>query len=259
VGKDAYQFHCKYCDQDFCSEHRLPENHLCKSNQKRRVVPSTSVPYYATSGRGYYSRSYNPRSNSSFFNISKQGKYLASLIVAGLVIGVILVYVLPFVSVDGIPLIFWLIQANVLVYAGWPVPLVTSMIVVYPNILGLEDVVFNAISVIFVDRLLSYAFTLKQYFAVFLLTGVVGNLLSLLNGPTIESFGASGGIFGLVAGAVTCDYAINGRVNRSLLIWFVIVFLYSSIAGSVDILAHIGGAASGLLAGYIIGRSRRRT
>jgi rhomboid protease GluP len=223
----------------------------------RRAVPSASMPYYSTSGRGYYSSSYSPRSNSSFFNISRQGKYLAALVVAGLVIGAILVYALGFISVDGIPLIFYLIQANILVYSGWPVPLVTSMIVVYPNILGLEDVVFNAISVIFVDRLLSYAFSFKQYFAIFVLTGVVGNVLSLLYGPDLTSFGASGGIFGLVAGAVTCDYAVNRRINRSLVIWFIIIFIYSSIAGSVDVLAHVGGAASGLVAGYVIGRSRR--
>jgi rhomboid protease GluP len=256
VGKNAYEFHCKYCDQDFCSEHRLPEKHLCKSNPMRRTIPSTSMPHYSTSGGGYYSSSYRPSRGGSFLNISRQGKYLAGLIVAGLVLGYVFYYL---VQLNGIPLVYYLIQVNALVYTGWYLPILTSMIIVLPGYLGLVDVVFNAISVIFVDRLLSYSFSFKQYFAVFVLTGVVGNLLSLLNGPNIESFGASGGIFGLVAGAVTCDYALNGRINRSLVIWFVVIFIYSSIAGSVDILAHAGGAASGLLAGYVIGRFRRRS
>ena len=131
------------------------------------------------------------------------------------------------------------------------------MIVVYPGNLGLEDVFFNAIFVIFVDRILSATYSSRQYYAVFVLTGLAGNLLSLLSGQNVLSFGASGGLFGLIAGAVSCDYAINRRVNSSLLVWFVIIFVLSSISGSVDVLAHLGGVVIGLIAGFLIGNSRR--
>lgn len=252
IGEDAYYFHCRYCDQDFCNEHRLPENHLCKSSPIRRNIPTTSIPYYSTSGGGYYTSSGSSRARGgSFLNISKQGRILAILIVLGLVLGFVLNYVL----IDGVPVTDYLVQYNVLVYSGWYLPILTSMIIVYPSSLGLLDVFFNAISIVWIDRLLSYTFSPKQYYAVFIITGVAGNLLSLFNGPNIVSFGASGGIFGLVAGAVTSDYAIRGRVNRSLVIWFIFIFIYSSIAGSVDLLAHLGGALVGLLAGYVAGRS----
>jgi rhomboid protease GluP len=260
VGEDAYYFRCRYCEQDFCYEHRLPENHLCKSSPLRRNIPSSSSsPYYSTGGGGYYSTGgSSQRQNSGGggfqINFSKQGRNLAILIVAGLVLG----YVFSFVPIgQGASLTDYLIQYNFLVYQGWVVPLVTSIIIVQPGSLGLLDVFFNAISVVWLDRLFVSTYTPRQYYIVFVLTGVAGNVLSLLNGPGIVSFGASGGIFGLVAGAVTADYAINHRVNGSLLAWFIFIFIYSSFAGSVDLFAHLGGAIAGLLAGYFIGRSRR--
>ena len=144
--------------------------------------------------------------------------------------------------------------------------MVTSAIVAVPDSSGFFDVLFNGISVLFVDGLLRSAFTPKQYYLVFIFTAIVGNVLSLIAyGPgstildTTISFGASGGIFGLLAGALSTDYAVNRRVNSSLLIWFVFVFIISTVGIGVDAYAHIGGTLAGLLAGYLIGRSRSGT
>jgi membrane associated rhomboid family serine protease len=261
VGEESYYFHCKYCGQDFCSEHRLPEAHLCKSNPIRRTLPSTSTPYYSTGG-GYSMPTYRPRSSFGL-NFSKPGRNLMILIVSGLLIG----FLTSLFSVDGISFVYFLVQVNSLVFQGFGIPsLVTSMIVVLPPIalfqytfLGVEDVFFNAISIFFVDSLLRNTYSPKQYYTVFLLTGLAGNILSLFGEPLyVISFGASGGIFGLVAGAVSADYALNKRVNTWLVMWFVFIFIYSTFAGPVDIFAHLGGAATGLLAGYLIGRSRSR-
>jgi membrane associated rhomboid family serine protease len=253
TGQDAYYYQCRYCEHDFCSEHRLPENHLCKSSPLRRNIPSTSMPYYSTSS-GYYSTSGTSRGGGFSINVSKQGRNLALLIVAGLPIG----FILSLIPASVVPnFAFYFTQYNALVYQGWVPPLLTSMIVVYPSYLGLEDVFFNSIFVIFVDRILSATYSSRQYYTVFILTGLAGNLLSLLSGPNVLSFGASGGLFGLIAGAVSCDYATSRRVNSSLLMWFVIIFILSSISGSVDVLAHLGGAVIGLAAGFVIGHSRR--
>ena len=248
-GQDAYYFKCRYCEKDFCSEHRLPENHLCKSSPLRRNIPSTSQPYYSTAG-GYYS-STGPttvRAGGFSLSLSRQGRNLAIAIVAGLPIGFIL-------HLFGLAILFT--QYNLFVYHGWVPPLLTSMIVVYPGYAGALDVTFNAIFVIFVDRLLSSVYTPRQYYGVFILSGLAGNMLSLLGGPNILSFGASGGLFGLLAGAVACDYAISHRVNMNLLLWFLIVFIFSSISGGVDVLAHLGGSLLGLPLGFAIGHARR--
>jgi rhomboid protease GluP len=179
--------------------------------------------------------------------ISRQGRNLSLAIVAGLVFGL----------VGGIPLAYYFVQSNWLVYAGAYWQLLTSLFVVYPSLLGVADVLFNAIAVVWLDGLLSHAFHEAEYYAVFVLSGLVGNIVSLLNGPNVVSFGASGGIFGLLAGAVAQDFTVERRVDYNLLGWFLAVFLFSSFALSyVDWLAHLGGAASGLVAGYLVGARR---
>jgi rhomboid protease GluP len=253
VGEDAYYFRCRYCSQDFCYEHRLPENHLCKSSPLRRNIPNTASGSYYSTGGGYWASTgkTNQRRGGFTINISKQGRNLAIAIVAGIIIG----FVTSLVVVEGLPLTYYLVQYNALVYTGWIVPLFTSMIVVTPDFSGLIDVVFNAFAVIWLDGLLRVTYTSRQYYALFIGTGLVGNLLSLLYGPLTISYGASGGIFGLIAGAVTVDYARNGRFNQSLVIWFIFIFFLSTFTGGVDAFAHLGGAVAGLIAGYFIGKS----
>ena len=186
--------------------------------------------------------------------ISRQGRNLIIAIVAGLVVGAIS----SFVEIDGSPSIYYLIQVNALVEQGWVVGLFTSILVAPFGGLGIADVVFNAIAVYFVDGLLAAVFTARQYYVIFLITGVAGNLVSLVNPPNTASFGASGGIFGLLAAAVSFDYAFNKRLNSGLLSWFFVVFIFSSfISSSVDWEAHLGGALVGLIAGYYLGSKRR--
>ncbi|MEM0119859.1 MAG: rhomboid family intramembrane serine protease [Thermoprotei archaeon] len=189
------------------------------------------------------------------FTLSKPGKNLIIAIIAGLVIGAIL---------NSLNVLELFVQINYLVERGWLVPLVTSIIVVPPITLGIVDVAFNAIAVYFLDPLLSSVYNDRQYYAVFLITAVFGNVLSLLNGPGVESFGASGGIFGLIAGALAFDYAYNRRLNPAFLGWFLFVFLYSSFGivyssfGRADVLAHTGGSLMGLPLGYFLGSKKRR-
>jgi len=264
VGEDAYFFRCRYCGQDFCYEHRLPGNHLCKSSPLRRNIPNTASGSYYSTGGGYWASTgkTSQRQGGFTINISKPGRNLTIAIVAGLVIGAVFslveVYwapVAPYFGGGATPITYFLVQFNAMVYLGWIVPLFTSMIVVLPSLSGLVDVAFNAFAVIWLDGLLRATYAPRAYYAVFIGTGLVGNLLSLLYGPLTISYGASGGIFGLIAGAVTVDYARNGRFNPSLVIWFIFIFFLSTFTGGVDAFAHLGGAVAGLIAGYFIGKS----
>jgi len=261
TGEDAYYFRCRYCGQDFCYEHRLPENHLCKSSPLRRNIPNTASGSYYSSGGGYWAstgKSSQKQGGSTFsINVSKQGRNLAIAIVVGLVVGglasLVSIYYPPF---GQIPLSYFLVQTNSLVYTGWVVPIVTSAIVVLPSYAGLLDVAFNAFAVIWLDGMLRSTYSVRAYWGVFFGTAIVGNLLSLLYGAGTISFGASGGIFGLLAGVVTVDYARNGRFNSQLVIWFLFIFFLSTITGGIDVFAHLGGALAGLVAGYYIGKGK---
>jgi membrane associated rhomboid family serine protease len=251
-------FKCKYCGHSFCYDHRLPENHLCKSTSARRVIPtgessSASGSYSYSSAPGY---SYSRRSSTGGFslNISPQGKNLIILILAGLGFG----SVMSFITVGGLPMIDIFLQTNLLVFQGWIWQLFTSIIVAPFSFAGFLDVGFNAVALLWIDRLFTSVYTAREYYLTFLVTGVFGNVLSLLYGPFVTSFGASGGIFGLIAGVVTADYAINRRINSSLVMWFILIFALSSFTGGVDIFAHLGGALLGFPIGYWLGKKHRR-
>ena len=188
--------------------------------------------------------------------VSRQGRDLILLIVLGLIIGALA----SLIRIAGVPAVYFLVQYNTIVFQGYFWPIITSMIVVIPNYLGFTDVVFNAISVLFIDSLLAPSFNYREYFTIFFISGIAGNLASLLNGPNIISFGASGGIFGLVAAAVTHDYALHRRMNTALAGWFVIIFLFNTFSSVyVDWLAHTGGALIGLVLGYVLGIMHRKT
>jgi len=185
--------------------------------------------------------------------LSEQGKNLIYAVVGGLVIGTALV----FVTIDGFPLTYYLLQDNRDVLTGRVWQLVTSIIVAPPGVSGIADVAFNAMALAWLDGILSFTYSKRQYYAVFLATGIAGNIFSLANGPKVVSFGASGGIFGLLAGVISFDLETNRRVNLGLMLWFVVIFVFSSFFfGNVDWIAHAGGALLGLPLGYVIGRHR---
>ncbi len=184
--------------------------------------------------------------------LSEQGRNLIYAVVGGLVIGT----VLAFVTIDGYPLTLYLLQDNRDVLGGRVWELVTSIIVAPPDLFpGVVDVAFNAMALAWLDGILSYTYSKRQYYAVFLATGIMGNIFSLANGPKVVSFGASGGIFGLLAGVISFDLETNRRVNLGLMAWFAAIFIFSSfLFGNVDWIAHAGGALLGLALGYVIGR-----
>ena len=185
--------------------------------------------------------------------LSKQGRNLITTIVCGMVVGT----ALALVVVGGVPLTLLLLQDNGLVTRGWVWQLVTSIVVAPPTLTGLVDVAFNALALAWLDGLFSLVYSRRQYYAVFMVTAVAGNIFSLANGPKEISFGASGGIFGLLAGAVSFDFITNRRFNPSLLLWFAAVFFVSSFAFAyVDWVAHVGGALVGLALGYAVGVRR---
>lgn len=100
-----------------------------------------------------------------------------------------------------------------------------------------------------------------KFLLIYLLSGIGGNLCSLLvnqmKGIMVVSAGASGAIFGLM-GALVCA-AIQrrgyvGRLNKRGLIFMAVFSLYFGLtSGGVDNAAHIGGLVCGFLLQAILG------
>jgi rhomboid protease GluP len=143
-------------------------------------------------------------------------------------------------------------QVNYLVVNGWYWQLFTAMFVHLNIIHLLGSMLFFLIFGLRAEEL----FSLQEYFAIYFLSGLVGNFLTLLLGPMLVSAGASGAIFGLFgACAVYIRRAIGQSLVRALLYSFFLMMI--SNAPGVNFLAHFDGLAVGLLTGYVIASRRK--
>lgn len=93
---------------------------------------------------------------------------------------------------------------------------------------------------------------------IFLYSGIVGNLLSLIfMGNNSISSGASGAIFGLMGSLLY--FAINQRtymteaLKRDIIPVIIINIIFSFMIPSINLYAHIGGLLGGMLAASAVG------
>lgn len=121
-------------------------------------------------------------------------------------------------------------------------------------------------------RLSERLFGKWQTFAIYMLTGVGGALLSIASDPNHGELGASGAVFGIVgavmAGVKFGDLNISAGEKRAIfssvvgfaILNFILGFsgFGSSVLGRVDNMCHLGGFISGLLVGLPLGAFARR-
>jgi len=103
-------------------------------------------------------------------------------------------------------------------------------------------------------------FTTTEYYAIYLLSGFTGNLLTLLLGSlSIVSAGASGAIFGLFGAVIIYMRKVIKAPVITALIFAILFFLATSLSPGINILAHFGGLVVGLLFGYLIASTREKS
>jgi rhomboid protease GluP len=100
-------------------------------------------------------------------------------------------------------------------------------------------------------------FTTEEYFAAYMLSGLSGSILTLfLMSPYTLSAGASGAIFGMYgASIIYMRKTVGQSIVGALLYGFLLLML--STGADVNIVAHFGGLATGLIIGYALAKSRR--
>jgi len=143
-------------------------------------------------------------------------------------------------------------QFNELVFGGAYWQLFTSMFV-HVNIMHL---VGNMLFLLIFGLRAEELFKPSEYLGIYVVGGLVGNLLTLLFGPNMVSAGASGAIFAIY-GAVTVYLRrfVGQSIVSALMYAFFLLFLSSGFG--VNVLAHLGGLIVGLLIGYLLASSRR--
>lgn len=130
--------------------------------------------------------------------------------------------------------------------------------------IGFMHLLFNMFALYYFGQVAERMFGAVNFLALFLLSGVGGNLLNNFLGlhsvmagePPIISAGASGGIMGigmaLLVAALTKTSFNNFALNfRSLLIVMAINLSYGFLVGGIDNAGHVGGAIVGGLLGLV--------
>jgi len=143
-------------------------------------------------------------------------------------------------------------QVNSLVMDGQVWRLFTAMFV-HANV---EHIFGNMLFLLIFGLRAEDMFDIKEYLLVYFLSGLFGGLLTLLWPVDMLSVGASGAIFGVLG--ATLVYA-RRSIGQSIIsaLMFAFFLLIISVGGNVNILAHIGGLATGLLVGYSVAAFRR--
>jgi rhomboid protease GluP len=142
-------------------------------------------------------------------------------------------------------------QVNALVFAGAYWQLLTS-IFIHASIFHL---VGNMLFLLIFGLRGEEMFSLPEYLGIYLLGGLAGNVLSLVL-PDLVSVGASGAIFALFGACVIYDRRSVKQSILGALVYAFFLFFINTGAG-VNILAHLGGLAFGLVLGYVLASKRK--
>ena len=143
-------------------------------------------------------------------------------------------------------------QFNLYVMNGWYWQLLTS-IFVHVNVIHLFGNMFFLL--IFGFRAEEF-FNDEELFFIYFMSGLSGNLLTLLMPLNTVSAGASGAIFGTFG---ACTIYLRKRFGQSVMGALVYSFFLLMITAgeNVNNLAHFGGLVAGLLIGYALAKSRK--
>ena len=145
-------------------------------------------------------------------------------------------------------------QVNSLVlYSGYYYQLFTSLFV-HADI---THIVGNMLFLFIFGLRAEEMFSLPEYLVVYFVGGLTGNVLSLflLSANTV-SVGASGAIFAMFgASVVYARRSVSQSIIGALIYAFFLLFISAGVG--VNIFAHIGGLAAGLVIGYILATRRK--
>ncbi|QDA31445.1 rhomboid family intramembrane serine protease [Thermococcus indicus] len=137
---------------------------------------------------------------------------------------------------------------------GWWWQLLTAMFVH----VGILHIGFNMYFLLMMGRQLEGILGPKRLVMVYLVSGLAGNLLTLLLlPPNSVSAGASGALFGIVGTLIVIMGVVGGNMQGALINAFVL-FLINSLLPSVNIYAHLGGLVVGMAIGYYYGKRIKR-
>lgn len=193
------------------------------------------------------------KDNATFTKIFEPKKlFVTPLLIIICVIAFVLMYLIGNGSEDVYTLLYFGANNRALVQEGEVWRLVTS---VFLHI-GLAHLVVNMYSFYIIGKQLEGFLGKIKYLAVFLISGLLGSLLSVVFHESVSA-GASGAIFGLLGSLLYFGYHYRlylGTVLKTQIIPVIILNLaIDFMFQGIDNFAHIGGLVGGYLATMALG------
>jgi len=129
--------------------------------------------------------------------------------------------------------------------------------------IGWEHFIVNMLSLYFLGGQVEEIFGSKQFFFLYLLSGMMGNLFVFAFTPKVLAAGASTSLYGLFAAIIVLRYATRSpyiqQLGQSYLTLFVINIIGSILIPGISLAGHIGGAVGGAFLAVVFPvRSERR-
>lgn len=156
-------------------------------------------------------------------------------------------------SQNAVNLIAWGAKYNPLIIQGELWRLFTPMFIH----IGLEHLALNLLTLYFLGVQLEQLFGKWRFLALYLISGVGGNILSFALSNNISA-GASTSLFGLFGAYLMLGESFRHNqyirmISRQFLVLIVLNLGFDLFAGGIDIWGHLGGLLAGFLASYAVG------
>ena len=178
----------------------------------------------------------------------KQSRITLSLIIINIFCFITFNIILP------LEYILTLVQINSNIIAGEYWRLFTSMFL-HADIM---HILSNMIALLLFGAAVENNYSKLEYLLIYFISGLIGNLFSLLLLPlNTISLGASGAIFGLI-GAAFILYTVEGEKTLIFLgLFYLAYFIISSFAPGINLWAHLFGLLGGICFGYLFSRKKK--
>ena len=116
----------------------------------------------------------------------------------------------------------------------------------------------NMIALLLFGASVENEFSKLEYMIIYFISGIIGNLFSLLLLPlNVISLGASGAIFGLVGATFIIIALSEERILLFIGLMYIAYFMFSSFLPGINLWAHLFGLLGGIIFGYLFYRKNR--
>lgn len=117
--------------------------------------------------------------------------------------------------------------------------------------IGWEHFFFNALALYFVGQMSEQLWGSINFFLLYILSGVMGNVFTLFFTPDVVAAGASTSLFGTFAAIAVLGYFGRNHylreVGRSYQALILINLLFNLFSPSISLVGHLGGLVGGIL------------